>query len=323
MAFVQVGRGIAFAFGLAGIVAMFFLGRALSGPGVGLGAALLLAVSPVHVIVSNNLRPWALAGLLTAIVLLLLKVVIQPSASRWKLAAAGAVAGLAVAVVYPLALLGVPILIALAARWRATAAEGQQVRWAADIGATMAGGLVAHVIANFVGVIRLGETMSQLFGTDFGVQNLAEISYATNVGWYFAALADPFGLGVAVASVGLLGLLLAARRADPVWLAMLALVAVIVFLQPVAVPLMANRYTIPAVPALLVAAAWLAIAVGSRLGARWPAIARVRPGALLCALLAVPGPSRSLSSIIARSPCRRHASLHATGSRPMSRKARR
>ncbi|MEO5822629.1 MAG: glycosyltransferase family 39 protein [Vicinamibacteraceae bacterium] len=46
--------------GLAGIVAAFAAGRAVSGPWLGIGAAGAVAASPIHVYYSREARPYAL-----------------------------------------------------------------------------------------------------------------------------------------------------------------------------------------------------------------------------------------------------------------------
>ncbi|MBO3746597.1 glycosyltransferase family 39 protein [Streptosporangiaceae bacterium NEAU-GS5] len=88
-------RGVAAAIGVAAVLATYALGRRLYGTAAGLIAALLLAVTPYHVIVS---RQVLLDGLMTLTTLLVLYCVVryvqdEPDRARW-LVAAGAMAGL-------------------------------------------------------------------------------------------------------------------------------------------------------------------------------------------------------------------------------------
>lgn len=294
--FLALGRSVTLLLGVVAVALTFALGRALGGTAVGLGAALLMAVVPASVTVANNLGHWSLAGCLSLTVLLLATRVLDADAPRARVGWLGAALGLAVAVVYTNALLGVPVLIVLWLRWRAQRAAGQRPPVVAELALLAACAALAHVAGNFTGALNPGAILHDVITPEASAfsSNKAHPSYLVNMGWHVQALFDRFGLSTPVALLGVAGLLLAAWSRRSLWLALLAFVACILFVQPLAVVFFAIRYVTPIVGLLLVAAAWLLMQVGARLP-RPAALAGVHPGAVLLVLAALPALSTDLA----------------------------
>ena len=264
--FLLIGRSVSLVFGLATVVLTYWLASTMGGTAMGLVAALFVAISPTDVSVSNNLGHWCLATLLTVAVFLCIHSVIDAVASRRQLVTLGVFAGLAVAVVYTMGLLALPILLALATRWRRRRLAGEPTRWFADILAVAAGAVIGHVIGNFTALLQPKLVLHEIFMPEASLlsDQSPKTNYIHNVGWYIGSIFGHLGLGWAVAACGTAGLLLAARRADPIWLAVLAFTLAILVLQPAAVVLFANRYTTPVTPLIAVSAAWLLVNVSQR-----------------------------------------------------------
>ena len=151
--FLRVARVVSLLSGLGTVLFAFLLGRALGGAPVGLTAALLLAVSPMHVHLSSTLKQWSLATLLTLAVLYLGHRIATTPASRKQLVIFGVVIGLATATVYPLFLLGLPVLVMLLGRWRTQRAAGGSADWKKRLGLVIAGAAVAHFLGNFSAIV--------------------------------------------------------------------------------------------------------------------------------------------------------------------------
>jgi Dolichyl-phosphate-mannose-protein mannosyltransferase len=288
--FLALGRSLSMLVGLATVALLYWLGSALAGRAVGLTAALFVAVSPADVIVSNNLGHWCLATLSALTVFVMLRLAGQADATRRQLLALGLTTGLAVAVVYTLALVAIPILVMLAIRWRAQQQLGQAMTWVSDLATTAVGAIAGHVVGNFTGLTNLDIVIRELTVPEASLlsQQSTYIGYLTNAGWYVGTLFDRFGLGWAVATLGCTGLLLAAYCRRGLWLAILAFVLAVLFIQPAAVVLFAIRYTAPVTPLLALAAAWLLVATGRRLATN-AGFARWQPTAVLTLLATVPG----------------------------------
>lgn len=287
--FLALGRSVTLLLGVVAVALNFALGRALGGPAVGLGAALLMAVAPASVTVSNNLGHWSLAGCLSLAVLLLAQRALDAPASRARIAWLGAGLGLAVAVVYTNALLCIPVLIVLWLRWRAQRAAGQVPAIATELTLLAACATLAHLGGNFTGALNPGAILHDVITPEASAfsADKPHPAYAVNMGWHVQALFDRLGLGWPVALLGMVGLLIAAWSRRSLWLALLAFTAAILFVQPLAVVFFAIRYVTPIVGLMLVAAAWLLVQIGERLS-RHASLARLHPAAVLLVLASMP-----------------------------------
>lgn len=105
------GRLVSVVMGLFGIVATFLLGRELAGAATGLWAALLVAVSPAHLLGSTQIRvDLTMVALVTLAAWLGLRAQRAPTPRLWLLL--GLASGLALAAKYIAALLVLPVLVA-------------------------------------------------------------------------------------------------------------------------------------------------------------------------------------------------------------------
>ena len=243
----------------------------------------------MHVHLSSTLKQWSLATLLTLAVLYLGHRIATTPASRKQLVIFGVVIGLATATVYPLFLLGLPVLVMLLGRWRMQRAAGGSADWKTDIALVLAGAAVAHFLGNFSAIVAPQRLLAAYAESKvFALAMSSSIEYGTNLKWYFGSLFDPQGLGVLVAATGFAGLLLASRRGAPTWIAMLSLTLAWLFAMPAAQPMMANRYTAPVGSIVIIGAAWLIVTVGRMLASSSVRLARFQPAALLSVLAAVP-----------------------------------
>jgi hypothetical protein len=286
--FLVLGRSISLLCALTTVVLTYVLASALGGTGMGLAAALLVAISPTDIIVSNSLGPWCLATLLTTVVFLFINGV--GGASRRGLLALGGATGLAIAVVYTMGLLALPILVALAMRWRQRQLAGQPTQWPADVLAVAAGAVIGQVLGNFTALVQPKLVLHEMFMPEASLlsDQSANFHYWNNLKWYVGSLFGHQGLGWAIATCGIVGLLLAVRRSRGLWLPILTFTAAILVIQPAAVLLFANRYTTPATPLLAMAAAWLLFEVGQRIAEK-AHIEKFQPAWLLVVLVALPG----------------------------------
>ena len=287
--FLYLTRTVAFLCGLGTIILAFLLGRGLGGAALGLTAALFVAVSPMHVHVTNVLQQWSLATMLTIAVLYASLGVATTTASRRRLVIFGILAGLATTTVYPLVLIGVPVFITLLGRWRAQRAAHESVDWKMDLALVAAGAIVAHLLGNFSTIVAPERFVHAWRESKvFALAMSSTIDYTTNLKWYFQSLVNPQGLGPLIAITGFAGLLLAARRGGTTWLAMLALVATLLFVMPALQPLMSNRYTAPAGTVVIIGSAWLVVSIAQWLARAIAPLARYRPAFILPVLAALP-----------------------------------
>lgn len=109
--FFLINRGFSVAFGSATVLAVFAIGRRLGGDGAGVTAALLLAVSFLHVRESHYGTTDATMTFFIVVSVALLMRAFDEDSARW-FAAAGVAAGLAAGSKYNAILLGVPIVCA-------------------------------------------------------------------------------------------------------------------------------------------------------------------------------------------------------------------
>jgi hypothetical protein len=155
-----------------------------------------------------------------------------------------------------------------------------------DLAATATGWLAAHAVCNFHAILQFPRVVRAISEPDASMLSVSggKLDYWTNVTWHATALFDRFGLGPVIASLGILGLVLAARKGSATWLCMLAYLGGFLLLQPLVVVLMSTRYTAAAVPAIIVGAAWLIVLVGQRIGSPGNIFARIAPTAVLATL---------------------------------------
>lgn len=291
--FLWLGRSLALLYSLLTIAGTWLLARRLIDSGArdasALLAAFLVAVSPGDVTLAMHLGHWCLATLAALLVFLTLQRVLEPDAPRRSLAWLGIAAGLAVAVVYTNALLALAVLTGLALRWRAQRAAGLTPAPLRELGWVALWAVLAHVPANFNAFLHPAQLLHELTvpeASAFSSQS-QHIGYLTNLRWHVDTLFDRFGLGALVASLGLVALGVQALRQRGLWLAMLAFVLGVLFLQPLGVVLFAIRYTSPLTPLLVIGAAWLVVAAAAR-GAAALRQPTGRVAALLAVLIAMP-----------------------------------
>ena len=104
----RVGRGFTVALSLLTVLLTYQTGKRLFGPGTGLLAAALLALSPVHVFLAQNVRPDEAATFLSLLMLYLSSFILHASAERELrlFALAGLLCGASIALRFPLAVFG-------------------------------------------------------------------------------------------------------------------------------------------------------------------------------------------------------------------------
>ncbi|MGB7740946.1 MAG: glycosyltransferase family 39 protein [Steroidobacteraceae bacterium] len=289
--FLHSGRVVSMLCGLAAILAAFALGRAVGNTKVGLVAAAVIAFAPMPMLTSINLRPWALALLLSTVVLLVASQVADDgSRPRKWLALLGAASGAATAAVYTLGLTVIPVMGALVGRWSHQAKLGAVPHRAKDLATTAMGWIAAHAVCNYHALTQLPQVVRAVTGPDASRWSGSgeEFGYMTNVAWHAGALFDKFGLGIVIASLGVAGLLLAVRRGGWAWLSFLVFLVGYLLLQPLVVVLMSTRYAAAAVPVVALGAAWLIVQLGERIAATSPWLARLHPTAILTAIAIAP-----------------------------------
>jgi hypothetical protein len=295
--FLARGRLISLLSGLAAIAVVYLLGTSLGSPATGLLAGLLLAVSPTNVALSNNLGPWALAVLMSGLVLLSLARLRGATHETRALLLLGASLGLALATVYPLAVLLVPVLLVFLSRWRERRAAGGPPRIGRDLLLVTSSALLVHCVANFTALTHAALTLREIFVPESSRFNAdsVKVGYLRNVGWYFGSVLDELGMTWTIGLLGLAGLLYAALKQRGLWLAMLVFAVLVLFAQPAVVLLMANRFTSPLTPVLAVAAAALLVQLGAWLRAAVPARWHAAVFGVLVALVVLPALATDLA----------------------------
>jgi hypothetical protein len=293
--FLALGRSVTLLLGLVSVALCYALGRSLGGTAVGLGAALLMAVAPGSVTVANNLGHWSLAGCLSLAFFLLAQRALALPRSRPRLLALGVAYGLAVAVVYTNALLGLPLLWVLWQRWQLQTATGAAPDPIRDVIAVALAAAVAHVAGNFTGVLHPASILHDILTPEASALSgdPTRPTYLTNMGWHVHALFDRFGLSAPVAILGAAGLAWTSWRIGGLWRAMLLFALALLFLQPVLVVFFAIRYVTPIAGLTVIAAAWVLVQLGRALmqrarGASSLSEAGSWPAAALLVLASIP-----------------------------------
>lgn len=259
------------------------IGRRLGDWRAALLAGAIIALSPLHVSLSQIVRTDVMAGLFMLLTLhWSLSILERDRLADMALAAVGI--GLATMSKWPGAAVVIVPVLAVAMRARAT---GQSWRWAVARWGSLIGftAIAIVVISPYLLlewrtlVVNLtGETRAEHLGANGH-------GFVGNLGWYAASVL-PVALGPLVPILALVGTVaVAARRAAPGWLLVLAPPAL--FLVLIAVhPLVWERWVTPILPflALLAALGILQLSdwIGTRRGAwRSAAMAVLAAGALL------------------------------------------
>ncbi len=308
--FLYAGRSVSLVAGLVTILVTYALGRRIWSAPVGLGGALLLAVAPGHILVSNNLRMWSLGTCLAALALFL-AVRIGTIRRRRAVFSAGLAAGFAIASVYSLGLLLLPLALALWIRSRSgTGSSSASVLLRDSI--SLIGGVVAGLLVGNVGGFLRGAdvvaALAQVAGRDSS-GSLA--SYVTNAGWYVSSLWDVYGLGpplTVLAAAGVCTITWWSRSGS--WVLACFLLCVFA-VQPAILYLWAGRYVVPAYPLLVLAATTALAGATKALRRLSPRFARVPIFAGVLSLLVVINLSTVVPYAIAtrRTPTRELARL--------------
>ncbi len=239
----MAGRMLSILTGLLSIILVYLLGREIENRSTALWAAAVLAVSPVHLLGSTQIRvDMTMMALLTLTAWLGARA--QKHWQPWRLIALGFVGGLAVTAKYPAIFAVLPILAAVVAtsrfRFRATAFISM---------GTITGCMVGqpYLLTRFPAMVQqiqphlVAQTPTQF---KLSAIELLWLSFINTARF----LIGPVALGAVVAGIWKL-----VRRHDPAdWLVLTGLAGMIVSLIPLRWPLL--RYLIPLLPFLAVAA---------------------------------------------------------------------
>jgi len=250
-AYVAARRVVA-GFGVASVLLAFVLGRRLAGTAAGLGAALLLAVSPLDIQTAHMVRPDVM--LAAAFLAALLVFDLLPTLRRgdW---IAGAAIGVATAVKFTGVLLVPSFLLR---RWTT---PGARVRGTLQAGAAS---LVAFAILSPYSIVH-GRSFLSGIATQWSYHYQARQdsrTFADKVVHDLRRIED--GFGPIACGLILVGIVLAARDGRRYWPALL--------LPPVVIAMMATadvqwpRFLVPILGVLAIAAGRVVAAVDTRFG---------------------------------------------------------
>lgn len=278
------GRLFVLLCGVLCVALTFAIGRRLFGDRVGLVAAALLALDPLHIQQSQIIRTDVHASLFMLACVLFSIGIVQRG--RWiDYLAAGAMVGLACATKWPaVTIIVCPLSACLLRAWQQPAPLGRLIGRLMTVGvASVAMLLVAspYLLLDYPTLIAnlQGEARPQHLGSTGG-------GLLANLGWYLAPTLT-HSIGVAGAALAGLGLIQMARR-DRTALILL-LPAFLVFLFAVAAQaLIWARWIVPLLPFAALFAAVGACALADGVARR---LARIPAGAVLaalCLLLLVP-----------------------------------
>ncbi len=253
-ALLYTGRAITAVFGLALILGTTLLGRRVGGRRVGLLAGMLVAVSPVAVDHAQMIETdTPLAAFVAWGLWACLRAGERPS---WRRSAvAGALVGLAASAKYPGALLIVPLLAAHVRRGEARSAFS---RIAVAAGAAAAAFAVTspYILAN------LGAAWQSVA---FERQHMERGHFGQGAGSSWLFYGESIGrrlLGLSAAAATVAGVAIATIARRRRW-ALVAGSFLVVYLATIfGWRMQADRYALPALPALAVFAAWLPAAYG-------------------------------------------------------------
>lgn len=279
--FVWAGR-VTNAFLEAGTIALTgLLGRAVAGPGVGLAAAFIVAISPLSLSIGIQLRSdTALAFFATASVLV---AVTRGQRPGWTgPLAGGLLAGCTAAVKYSGVFALLPVLIAAALSKRGT-------RRLVQAGIAVVGFGVALAATNHFIWADMPNFVNQL-ATEVSMTGAAHWAATANPGWFYARILAVDGVGWPLLVIAVL--YVAVGLATPnrtVWLLVSFPAAYVWFMT--AQPAQFARWVYPLTPCVAVAAAsgvaWLAGAAGAWLERGWPQRRRLKR-AIVALVVAAP-----------------------------------
>lgn len=264
---ILVGRYFAVLFSLLTVVLVYQTGKRLFDTATGLLAAAFLAISPAHIFLAQNIRPDEFGTLLAVLLLYLSALILRGQAAqdRRNFAATGLALGVAIALRFPLAALGIGPVLAWLLREQA-ASWGARIKallwWRVTL--LVAAACIAYAIASPHSLTHFDRLLQ-------GLQ--VQRSYQTTVfadavdrgpriyqyGWLMLREA----LGSPLYFLALAGLALACVRSTASRLLVLVLVAVC-FLPLTVVSWVVVRYTLPMVPLLLLLAADFVVAAARR-----------------------------------------------------------
>lgn len=269
--FYLVGRLVSVGFGVATVVLVGLIGRRLGGPRVGLVAAGLTAVLPLHVVSSHfatvdvALTGWCAAALLAAVT-----VAERPD---WRTLLLGAAAaGAAMATKYNGALLLLPLWAAAGLAWRRQAAKPV-------VAAAAVAALAFAVASPFV--LLDPAAWPQVRYELFEHPRVTSLYADVGPGWLFHMRWNlPTAAGGPVALAALVGLLLLARRRPP------GALPVLVYGLVFALSLLRTRelfirYWLPLLPVIALGAAVAVAELRARPLVMWLVLAAIAVGPVL------------------------------------------
>ena len=268
-----VGRLFVVFFSVLTVVLVFVIGHRLFGRATGLLAALFLALAPVHVFLAQNVRLDELATLLATTMLYLAVVILQgdPERDRKMFTLVGLLAGVSLALRYPIAVFGILPLLACWLRDYPTGAKRALARlFGGRFGILVVTTVVAYALASPHTVIHPEMWLAGMKVT-WGYETAAfPDAIGRGPGIYqYGWLTMREALGPALYIVAVLGLVLAAwRRGAADWLLLAAVLPYFAMLT--AVSWVVVRYTMPIIPALALLAAAFIVSAARSGGSRVP-----------------------------------------------------
>ena len=278
--------------GVLTVYLVYFLGRKLGGRALGLWAAALIAFNPAHILASQRVSDPNLLALL--FVLLATIQLVDAGAERRTRSSvlAGAMIGLAAACKYVPMVLVLPIVLVQLERGKGRPVRTLGFRWQPAVLGVLAA-LAAFAIASPFTILDWGakaQSLSlqrgRLLGEWVGISE-APVSLPTYLTRTF-----PEMLGWPAYLLAILGSILLFRLPPRGWV--VALVPVVLLLPTGALALAQERFMLPAMGSLAVAAAYAAIRLASWLGSA-RAVPRVAQAPLaglaaaLCVAWTAPG----------------------------------
>jgi 4-amino-4-deoxy-L-arabinose transferase-like glycosyltransferase len=260
-AYLLAGRLVSVAFGVLSVYVIYRLGREAFSRRVGLLAAVILAVEPLHVKYSHAAVTDVAATAFALLALLLLLRSAQDRGRRWLIAGAAA-AGLAMSTKYNLGLLVVPVTLTAFLAAREAARRAGRVDRAAPW--TLARRLATDAYLPLAAAFVLGSPFVVLdvprFWRDFVRQNRVVergwlgFEHVGNTYWYSFHHNVLGALGVTLLVLAVAGLVLGAMRRTPLDLLLVPFV-VVYFVYVGRWHEQADRYILPIVPPLILLAA--------------------------------------------------------------------
>jgi hypothetical protein len=277
------GRLLSVALGTATVACLYVLGRRTFSPIHGLLAAAFLAVAFLHV--RDSALSTTEAPLTLFVVLALIGAVgVYRNGALWDYALAALAGGLATATKYNAILVFLPLGVAHVLRQVEGGVSVLRACWDRRL---LAAGLLTIIVFVALNPFLLLD-WPHAWGSPINWGSLAwEWSYVhtveyldlSPVWWYHLAVSFRYGLGLALLSLALVGMLLTLRRRDGAALALVSFVLAF-FTAMSSLQAAFVRYMTPLVPALSLLAAVTVCALSDRVP--WP---RARPWAMAALVL--------------------------------------